>query len=67
MGKNSLRIDPEHAYPAHEAAQLLELTTDTVKKKCRERKIKGIQKGPKKKWHVMGSEILRLRKVWHLD
>lgn len=68
MAKNPPKIDPEHSYPAYEAAVLLELTVDTVKKKCREEdEIHGIQKGPKKKWHVKGSEILRLRKLWNLD
>lgn len=67
MAKDSIKIDPEHSYPAHEAAILLELTVDTIKKKCREEDIAGIQKGPKKKWHVRGSEILRLRKLWNLD
>ncbi len=67
MAKNSIKIDPEHSYPAHEAAVLLELTVDTVKKKCREEHIKGIRKGARRKWHVKGSEILRLRKLWNLD
>lgn len=67
MAKNGPKIDPEHAYPAHEAAPLLELTVETVKKKCRNGDIKGIPKGSKKKWHVKGSEIIRLRKLWNLD
>jgi hypothetical protein len=67
MAKNGVKINPDHTYAAQEAALLLELTVETIKKKCRDGEIKGIQKGSKKKWHVKGSEILRLRKIWNLD
>jgi len=65
--RNSGRIDDGRAYTVQEAAKFLELTAETLKKKCREGEINGIQKGPKKKWHIRGSEILRLRELWNLD
>ena len=67
MAKNGPKINADHAYTAQEAAVLLELTVETIKKKCRDGEITGIQKGSKKKWHVKGNEILRLRKLWNLD
>jgi excisionase family DNA binding protein len=65
--RNGLRIDEDRSYTVQEAAPLLELTAETLKKKCREGEINGIQKGTKKKWHLRGSEILRLKKRWNLD
>jgi hypothetical protein len=68
MTKNSPKIDPNHSYSASEAAPLMDLTTaDSVKKKCRENEIDGIQKGKRKKWYVKGSEILKYRKRYNLD
>jgi predicted transcriptional regulator len=62
-----VKIVNEQRYSAREAADLLEVTEETVKKYCRNGKIKGKQIGPKKRWHVQGIEIVRLRKAWGLD
>ena len=64
MVRNSKKIDAKQMYTAREAANLLEVTPDTVKGYCRELKIAGKQVGPKKNWMVPGSEIIRLRKDW---
>lgn len=67
MANNKLSIDPEKRYTAREAAPLLEITEATVKKKCREEDIQGIQVGTKNVWMIYGSEILEVRKRWKLD
>ena len=64
---NRRRINEKHSYTVHEAVDLLRLTGETIKKKCREGVIKGTQVGTKKQWHIRGSEIIRLRKLWNLD
>ena len=65
MAKNS--IDPKKLYSAKDAAGLLNIGAETVKKYCGSGKLKGKQIGPKKVWHVPGSEILRLKKEWGMD
>ncbi len=68
MAKNRApRVDETHIYTVQEASPLLELTAETIKKKCREREINCRQKGAKGKWHIKGKEILRLRELWNLD
>jgi len=64
---NNGKINPDHRYSVHEAEPLLELQSETIKKKLRDGEISGIQKGSKKKWHIKGSEIIRLRKLWNLE
>jgi hypothetical protein len=64
-----MKIDLNAWYPARKAADMLELTEETVKKHCRigELKSEAKQRGPKKQWHVKGSSIIALRKKWRLD
>jgi hypothetical protein len=63
------RIDPEKWYSARDAARLLEVTELTVTRYCRDgtqlARVKKI--GPKGRWHVLGSEILRRRRELELD
>lgn len=63
------RIGPRLWYSARETVDLLdkEITELTVKEYCRTRKVRSQRKGPRKEWHVLGSEIIRLRKEWNLD
>jgi hypothetical protein len=60
-------IDSAKWYPASQAAVILAVTTETVKKYCRRQVLKGKQVGPKKMWHVWGSSISRLRQQWRID
>lgn len=62
-----MRISSDKWYTAREAAALLDVTEETVKDYCRRDKIKGRQVGPRKQWHVRGTEIERIRKEWNLD
>jgi predicted site-specific integrase-resolvase len=57
-------IDSGRLYTAREAADLLEVIEDTVKRYCRNGDLKCRQIGPRKKWHVLGREISRVRKEW---
>lgn len=63
------RINPDKWYTAGEAAVLLEVTEPTVTRYCRLGKpLKRVKKiGPKGRWHVLGSEIIRRRKELALD
>jgi hypothetical protein len=66
--KRKSRINDTHSYTVQEAMPLLDdLTAETIKKKCREGEIKGTQAGKRKKWHIKGLEIKRVRKLWNLD
>ncbi len=63
-------IDLERWYTAREATEFLEVKEPTVTNYCREGEIRkyGCKKiGPKKKWHILGKEIARLRDEWGLD
>jgi len=62
-----LRIDAEKWYAGHDAAKLLGVTEPTIKKYLKNGKLRGRQIGPKKKWHVKGAAIKRLRVEWGLD
>jgi len=44
----SPRVNEDHKYTVQESEPLLELTAETIKKKCRSGEIKGIQKGLRK-------------------
>ena len=62
------KIIDTYSYTVQEAIPLLDdLTAETIKKKCRDGEIKGTQAGKRNKWHIRGSEIKRLRKLWKLD
>jgi excisionase family DNA binding protein len=60
-------IDPKRNYTTREAADLLQVTQETVKAYCRNEKLKGRKVGPKKQWMVPGAEIKRLQKDWNYD
>ncbi|HYX71790.1 MAG TPA: helix-turn-helix domain-containing protein [Nitrososphaera sp.] len=61
-------IDPKYWYSAAEAAQHLGIKEQTVTDYCRDGRFKKAKKqGPKRRWHVQGSEIVRKRKEWGLD
>jgi hypothetical protein len=62
-----MKTDPTKWYPCREAADLLGVVEDTVKKYLRDGDLAGKQIGPKKRWHVQGSAILKKRKEWSLD
>lgn len=61
------KIDPKKWYLASEAAGLLEISLDGVKKKLRKRELAGEQKGARQRWHVLGKAIIEQRKKWNLD
>lgn len=65
--KRRVKIIGEKWYDAGAAAGFLETTEDTVKKHCRKGKLECKQVGFKKRWHVKGSSIVRLRKELNLD
>lgn len=64
---SSMEIQPSKYYPASEAAELLGVTTETVKGYCRANKMKSRKVGPKKVWYVMGHAILEMRKAWNIS
>lgn len=44
-----------------------EVTEATLKEYCKQDKIKCKQKGPKRRWVILGLSIKRLRREWELD
>ena len=64
------RIDPDHWYTAAEAALFFEVTSQTVKRYCRDGDVNREsirRKGRRNVVQIKGSEIVRLRKKWNLD
>jgi hypothetical protein len=66
MGKG---VDPDTWYTARQTADLLgkEVTEATVKEYCKKGTVKCKKVGPKKRWMVLGSSIVGLRRKWGLD
>ena len=68
---NKLNIDPKQHYTIAQTTDLLRdgdvATPETIKRYCRNGKLKGKKKGAKQVWHVLGSSIIALRKKWGLD
>jgi prophage antirepressor-like protein len=62
-----VNIDKKKWFSAKEAADMLDVTEETVKKYCRMGALKGKPIGAKKRWHVQGVDIAMLRKKWGLD
>jgi hypothetical protein len=62
-----MKIDPNKRYTSREAAALLEVTEETIKKYCRSGAMQGKQIGPKKRWFVLGSAVSKKRKEWGMD
>ena len=61
MGK---KVEANKRYTARQAAIILRVTEPTVTRHLRNGDFRGSQLGPHKKWHVMGSELLRVMKKW---
>ena len=57
-------IDDDKLYSARDVARLLGVTEPTVTKYCRSRRLKGKQLGPKRRWHVLGADVLRKLREW---
>ena len=62
-----MKIDSDKWYTSREAAPHLGVIEETVKKYSRDGTLPGKQAGPKKRWHIRGSAILKKRKEWGLD
>lgn len=63
-----IKIDPKRLYSHRDAAALLGIVPETVKRYCREgKKLTGKQTGPKREWMVGGASIKKLRKEWGLE
>lgn len=63
----SAQIEPKRLYPLREAAMWLKVTEQTVASYLRDGDLHGKKIGPKGKWHVPGSELVRIRKKWGYD
>jgi excisionase family DNA binding protein len=61
------QIEKNKFYTISEAAKFLAVTAQTVSKYLRDGDLKGQKKGPKKKWFIMGDEIITKRKKWGYD
>ena len=61
--------DSDRWYTAREAADLLakEVTEAAIKDYCKKGTVKSKRVGPKKRWMILGSSIIALRKKWGLD
>jgi hypothetical protein len=66
MGKS---IDPGAWYTARQAVGLLgdEVTEATVKEYCKKRTVNCKKVGPKRRWMILGSSIVGLRRKWGLN
>ncbi|MGB7210527.1 MAG: hypothetical protein WBD27_17870 [Pyrinomonadaceae bacterium] len=65
--KEDSPVEPSRWYSASEAAPFLDIREATLKNKLRSGDIDGIQRGAKRVWHVKGTEIIKMRKVWNLE
>ncbi len=63
---SDINIEPNKQYSIPEVAKLISVTNQTVSKYLREGKLKGIKRGPKRKWFVKGSEIKKLMESWNM-
>lgn len=62
----SSQIEEDSDYSAKETAQFLMIKEQTVLKYLREGVLKGVKRGPKKKWYVSGKVILRKLEEWNM-
>ena len=60
------RAENDRFYTASQAGKFLNLTAESVKRRCRDGDIKGERIGTKKQWHVQGVEINRKIDEWNL-
>jgi predicted site-specific integrase-resolvase len=66
---SSNNVDSQNWYTAAEVAQHLGIKEQTVTDYCRDGRFKkkARKQGPRMRWHILGSEIIRLRNEWGLD
>jgi predicted transcriptional regulator len=62
-----MNIESQKMYTARDAADFLGVSEETVKNYLRGKRLVGKQIGPKKRWYVKGSAILKLRTEWGVD
>ena len=62
---NRNSVDPAKLFTVREAADVLSVTSDTVKAYCRSRRLRARKVGPKRAWLIPGTEIRRLLKEWN--
>ena len=62
------QVDSSKWYTARDTAELLDnqVTEATVKEYCKHRKVRAKKVGPRKRWMVLGSSIIALRKEWSM-
>ncbi|MBI5416597.1 helix-turn-helix domain-containing protein [Candidatus Poribacteria bacterium] len=60
---NNQIVNDEY-FTVKQTASFLNVTEQTVSKYLRDGILKGEKKGPKKKWHIKGEEIIKKRKEW---
>jgi len=62
-------IEPRRWYTLRAAADFLEVTEPTVSQYCRDKEFGADAKkvGPKQKWLVRGTGLLRKRREWRLN
>jgi Helix-turn-helix domain len=61
------KVNPKKWYTPKEAAPFLRVGAESVKKHCRDKKLRGKQVGAKKEWMIPGTAIIKKRKEWKLD
>lgn len=61
---NSTITDSEY-YTIKQVAEILEVTSQTVSNYLRNGGLSGQKRGPKKKWHISGTEIKRKLREWN--
>ena len=57
-------INPDTEYTVKEACEFLEVGYQTVTGYLKNEKLKGAKRGPRNKWFVPGSEIIKLLNEW---
>ena len=62
-------VESDNWYTAKETAGLLndEVTEATIKGYCKRGRVKAKQVGPRRRWMIQGSSILKLRREWKID
>jgi hypothetical protein len=68
-GDRAETVDKDRWYTLRDAVPFLGgmVVEETLKRYCRENRVKAKQVGPRKQWHIFGAEIERLRQEWRLD
>jgi len=58
------KIEANKLHTTRQAADILEVTEQTVQNYLRNGDLRGRKLGPRKKWHILGSELLRVIRKW---